>query len=215
MKRIFRIVLRFPQICRAVYQQVQRSLELRAYNDYTIAEYFRKQGARIGAGCYIIPRKLSTEPYLVTIGNHVAIANGVTLITHDGGVWVFRQEDPNIQVFGPIVIEDNCIIGQNAVIFPHVRIGANSIIGAGSVVIADVPPGSVVMGVPARVFGSVDKYREKSFARWQEQMPPGILIEPGATWWNSRHFHDNRKKLKAHLIRLFELSAKPTEEDTR
>jgi len=100
-----------------------------------------------------VPTDLGTEPYLIKIGNHVAIAAEVSFATHDGAVWVFRDEVPDLQVFGPIVIEDNCIIGLRATIFPNVRIGRNSVIAAGSVVINDVPPNSVVMGVPARTFG--------------------------------------------------------------
>ncbi len=137
------------------------------------------------------------------IGNHVGIAEGVMFITHDGGPWLFRHEVPDMQVFGPIVIEDNCLIGQNAVLFPNIRIGTNSIVGAGSVVINDVPPNTIVMGVPARPWGSVDKYKEKCLERWNAQRPPDVVLEPGETWWNSRHFQDNRKRLRRHLTELF------------
>ena len=170
---------------------------------FSIAEYFRKQGAQIGEGCSIIPKSLGTEPYLVKIGNHVTVASGVSFITHDGGPWIFRNEVPNLQVFGPIIIEDNCVIGQNAVLFPNVRIGKNSIVGAGSVVISDVPQDTIVMGVPARVFGSVAKYKEKCLEKWAAQRPPDCRIEPGENWWNSRHFEQNREKLKKHLLNIF------------
>src|ERR1044071_1022528 len=89
-----------------VYRHVRTSLEKRRYNPYTIAEYFRKLGAQVGEGCFIIPTELGTEPYLVKIGNHVAIAGNVSFVTHDGAAWVFRHEVPDLQVFGPIVIED-------------------------------------------------------------------------------------------------------------
>lgn len=48
------------------------------------------------------------------------------------------------------IIEDNVEIGSNACILGDVRIGANSIIGAGAVVLSDVTPNSVVAGVPAK-----------------------------------------------------------------
>lgn len=176
----------------------------RSYDRFTIVEYFRKQGAQIGENCSIIPTSLGTEPYLVKIGNHVTVASGVSFITHDGGSWIFRDEVPDLQVFGPIIIEDNCVIGQNAILFPNIRIGRNSIVGAGSVVISDVPPDTIVIGVPARSFGSVIKYREKCLERWTVQKPPDIVMEEGASWWNSRHFNSNREKLKAHLLKLFE-----------
>jgi hypothetical protein len=141
---------------------------------------------------------------LIKIGNHVAIANGVTFVTHDGGPFIFRGEVPDLQVFGPIVIEDNCVIGQHAILFPNVRIGPNSIVGAGSVVIADVPPNSIVMGVPARKIGDTERYKEKCFERWRDQRPKDVLLEPGETWWTSRHFGRNRESLRRHLLKLFE-----------
>jgi acetyltransferase-like isoleucine patch superfamily enzyme len=190
-------------LIRATYSRIRLAAELRHYNEFTIAEYLRKQGAEIGEGCSIISRDLGPEPYLVKLGNHVTIAHGVIFMTHDGGAWLFRQEFPDLQVFGPIVIEDNCVIGINAVLCPNIRIGPNSIVAAGSVVISDVPPNTIAMGVPARPLGSIDKYREKCLERWNQQRPPGIVIEPGATWWNSKHLGQNREKLRRHLTALF------------
>lgn len=59
----------------------------------------------------------------------------------------------------PVVVEDNVLIGANAVVIEGVRIGEGSVVAAGSVVIEDVAPGMVVAGVPARV---VKKKDEKS-----------------------------------------------------
>jgi len=188
---------------RNLFQKVKQSIELGKYNSFTIAEYFRKQGAQIGEGCFIVPSSIGTEPYLIKIGNHVAIAQGVKFETHDGGAWIFRDEIADLQVFGPIVIEDNCVIGQNSVLFAGIRIGRNSIVGASSVVITDVPPDTIVMGVPARPFGSVQKYKGKCIERWKIQQPPEYIIEPGKNWWSSEHFPENREKLKRHLLELF------------
>ena len=59
----------------------------------------------------------------------------------------------------PVVVEDNVLIGANAVVIEGVRIGEGSVVAAGSVVIEDVASGMVVAGVPARV---VKKKDEKS-----------------------------------------------------
>ena len=59
----------------------------------------------------------------------------------------------------PVVVEDNVLIGANAVVIEGVRIGEGAVVAAGSVVIEDVAPGTVVAGVPARV---VKKKDEKS-----------------------------------------------------
>jgi acetyltransferase-like isoleucine patch superfamily enzyme len=187
-----------------IFQRIRNAYELRKYTPETIAEYFRKLGAQIGERCYIIPTDLGTEPYLVRIGNHVAVSQGVVFITHDGAAWVFRDEIPSLQVFGPIVIEDNCFIGARTILCPNIRIGRNSVVGAGSLVISDIPPNSVAIGVPARVWGSREKYRQKCLDRWAQQSPPEATIEPGETWWNSRHFETNREFLKRHLLDLFD-----------
>ena len=194
---------KISRIIKRVIQKINRTSELSKYNNFTIAEYFRKQGAQVGESCSIYPTSLGTEPYLVKIGNHVTIATGVEFITHDGGSWLFREEFRDCQVFGPIIIGDNCVIGQNALLLPNITIGSGSIVGAGSVVISDVPPNTIVMGVPARPFGSVEKYKEKCLQRWAEQQPPDYFVESGRSWWSSDHYGTNREKLKEHLIKLF------------
>ncbi|MBT1278309.1 2,3,4,5-tetrahydropyridine-2,6-dicarboxylate N-acetyltransferase [Thermoanaerobacter sp. CM-CNRG TB177] len=63
----------------------------------------------------------------------------------------------------PVVIEDNVLIGANAVILEGVRVGHGAVIAAGSVVIEDVPPNTVVAGVPAKIVKVADdKTREKT-----------------------------------------------------
>jgi acetyltransferase-like isoleucine patch superfamily enzyme len=182
---------------------VRRFIVERTYGPDNIAAFFRKSGAQIGERCFIVPTTLGTEPYLIRIGNHVAIADGVSFMTHDGAVWLFRDAVPDLQVFGPIVIEDNCFIGQRAILGPNIRIGPNSIVAAGSFVISDVPPDTLVMGCPARPFGSLEKYRAKCLERWAKQRPVDTTLEQGETWWQSRHYQENRGRLECHLRELF------------
>jgi 2,3,4,5-tetrahydropyridine-2,6-dicarboxylate N-acetyltransferase len=56
----------------------------------------------------------------------------------------------------PVVIEDRVLVGANAVITEGVRIGHDSVVAAGAVVISDVPPYTVVAGIPARKIKDVD-----------------------------------------------------------
>ena len=124
-----------------------------------------KKGLTIGKDCYIRSRvNFGSEPYLIRIGNHVRITEGVRFVTHDGGVWVFRNEKEfeNIDKFGPIVVGDNVHIGVNSIILPNVHIGNNVIIGAGSVVTKDIPSNSIVAGVPARIIESLEEYKGKA-----------------------------------------------------
>lgn len=57
----------------------------------------------------------------------------------------------------PVIVEDNVVIGANAVVLEGVRVGYGSVVAAGAVVIDDVPPHSVVAGIPARVIKLIDK----------------------------------------------------------
>jgi len=113
----------------------------------------RRKGARIGEGCVILSELQSTEPYLIEIGNRVAIAGGVTCITHNFLAFQLRQTHPNAQIFAPIRIGSGTMIGWNAVILPGTVIGAGCVINAGAVVRGTVPDNSVADGNPARVIG--------------------------------------------------------------
>jgi len=139
--------------------------------------YARSIGVRIGKDCRLLALNSGTfgsEPYLVKLGDHVTVTAGVSFVTHDGGVWVFREKDPDIEVFAPVVVGDNVFIGVNSIIMPGVTIGDNCIIGAGSIVTKDIESGTVVAGVPARVICTVDEYEQKVKDRAMHirSMPP-------------------------------------------
>ena len=111
----------------------------------------RLAGMKIGKKCIIHTRYFSTEPYLIDIGDRVAIADGVRFLTHDGAVWLIREEHQNIDIFGKIKVGDNTFIGVNTLILPNTEIGRNCIIGSGSVVRGKIPENTVAFGNPAKV----------------------------------------------------------------
>lgn len=92
----------------------------------------------------------------VTIGNHCCTGQG-TIIT----ALIHNFDDANKKIIAqgvsvkPIVIEDDVMIGANASIMPGVRIGTHSIVAAGAVVTKDVPPHSLVAGVPAKLIKQI------------------------------------------------------------
>jgi acetyltransferase-like isoleucine patch superfamily enzyme len=131
-------------------KRLQLMLLKKASNNRKI-KYLRKQGMKIGHDCLINTMSFSTEPYLIEIGNHVAIAGGTELITHDGGIWCFREEIPHADVFGKIKLGNNVFIGNNCTILPNTSIGDNCIIGAGSIVRGKFPQDSIIIGNPAKV----------------------------------------------------------------
>ena len=121
---------------------------------------WKLKGVRIGTNCEIYNVYFGSEPYLITIGNHVRITNGVRFVTHDGGVWVIRnyKHKEDIDLFGKIQVGNNVHIGLNSIIMPNVTIGDNCIIGCGSIVTKSIPSNSVAVGVPAKVIKSIDDY---------------------------------------------------------
>lgn len=129
-------------------------------------EEVRALGVRIGRDCRVyVDCDFGSEPYLVTIGDHVTLTRGVRFATHDGGVWVFRGEFPEIDVFAPIRVGNNVFIGYNSILLPGTVVGDHCVIGAGSIVSGNVPDGSVVAGAPARVIKTLAEYRAKVMAR--------------------------------------------------
>lgn len=88
----------------------------------------------------------------VTIGNHVNLAQGITVtaLNHN-----FEDTSKKIDEQGvstkPVVIGDDVWIGANAVILPGVTIGHHAVVAAGAVVTSDVPDHVVVGGVPAKI----------------------------------------------------------------
>ncbi len=88
----------------------------------------------------------------VTIGNHVNLAQGITVtaLNHNFIDTTLRIDEQGIST-NPVVIGDDVWIGANAVILPGVTIGRHVVVAAGAVVTKDVPDNCVVGGVPAKV----------------------------------------------------------------
>jgi acetyltransferase-like isoleucine patch superfamily enzyme len=139
--------------------------------------FLRRRGTRIGPQCSILTRvrDFGSEPWLVEIGCRVSLAAGVAFITHDGASRVFRHRIEGGSAFGnrfgTIRVLDNCVVGLRAILLPGVTVGPNSIVGAGSVVTRDVPPGTVAAGVPARVLCTLEEYVEKYRAAMIPELP--------------------------------------------
>ena len=88
----------------------------------------------------------------VTIGNHVNLAQGITVtaLNHN-----FKDTSKRIDEQGistkPVVIGNDVWIGANAVVLPGVTIGRHVVVAAGAVVTDNVPDNVVVGGVPAKI----------------------------------------------------------------
>lgn len=112
----------------------------------------RQSGFHLGAGS-----RVNRDCFLdirgpLEIGEHVSISPEVAILTASHGV-----NDPAFRVeIRPVVIEDHVWIGTRAMILPGVRLGRGSVVAAGAVVTRDVPPLTVVAGVPARAVAERD-----------------------------------------------------------
>jgi len=109
--------------------------------------------------------KIESHVYIPThtkIGNDVFIGPNVVMTNDKYPQRLRDQYEPK----GPI-IEDSVSIGANSTILPGVRVGEGSFIAAGSVVTKDVPPWSLVKGVPGKIYPLPEKLKEKNKAkRW-------------------------------------------------
>lgn len=109
----------------------------------------------IGDNTYLGYELMISVGQEVTIGRNCYIAAQVFIADQDGhplDADARRRREPVMpDRIRPVVIEDDVWIGSRSIILKGVRIGRGVVIGAGSVVTSDVPPGSVACGNPARV----------------------------------------------------------------
>lgn len=92
----------------------------------------------------------------VDIGNHVNLAQGITVtaLNHNFSDTNKRIDEQGVST-NPVSIEDDVWVGANAVILPGVTIGEHCVVAAGAIVTKDVPPHSLVAGVPAKVIKKI------------------------------------------------------------
>ena len=154
---------------RNLYLRIRLAILKKSSNDLKKVRFLRKQGMKIGKNVHLNTMSFSTEPYLIEIGDNVAIGANSDLVTHDGAIRCFRGELGDADIFGRIVIGNNVFIGINCTILPGTIIGDNSIIGAGSVVRGKFPENSVIIGNPAK------PVMKMSFQKFLYLQNPGLI----------------------------------------
>lgn len=118
----------------------------------------------VGENFFFQPRKLPSDPKLVSFGNNVSVASDVTFINHDIADTILNGLNDGIwynYYSKPILVGDNVFIGANTTILPNIKVGSNVLIGAGSIVTKDIENNSVVVGNPAKKIGTFTEYVEK------------------------------------------------------
>lgn len=104
----------------------------------------------LGDNCFLNVNCKLMDSGKITIGNNVFIAPNVCIITEEHAMDV-KQRLEGLEYTHPVTIGDNVWICTGAIVLPGVTIGANSVIGAGSVVTKDIPPNSLAVGNPCKV----------------------------------------------------------------
>jgi len=125
-------------------------------------------GTCIGSFCdigkdVVIGRNCNIQAH-VTISNGCKIGNNVFIAPNSS---LLNDRYPKSSLLMPVTIEDNAIIGGGVTVLPGVVVGANSVVAGGSVVTRDVPPRTVVKGVPAKVAMMLEEYeaRREAYVR--------------------------------------------------
>lgn len=113
-------------------------------------------GIRLGARCFLNFNCTVLDGAPITIGDEVLLASGVQLITATHPVDPVPRRAAIEQAL-PITIEDGVWLGAGAIVCPGVKIGENTVVGAGAVVTRDLPAGVVAYGNPARVAREIDE----------------------------------------------------------
>ncbi len=158
---------RIPVVCSKAKQRALEKLVPSAKGNYftVFAPFYCEYGVNIhvGKGCFVNYNCTFLDISPITLGDGVWIGANVTLATPNHP---FVAEERlcadypdgfhDLEYSSPITIEDGCWICSSSTICGGVTIGKNSIVAAGAVVLRDVPPNSIVAGVPAKVIRQID-----------------------------------------------------------
>lgn len=113
------------------------------------ANFFDPRGVEIGEDTIIGDHCFLDGRASLKIGSHVDIASQVLIYNSEHDI---EAEDFKA-IVAPVGIEDYVFVGPRAIILPGVKIGKGAVVAAGAVVTKDVPPFTIVGGVPAREIG--------------------------------------------------------------
>jgi acetyltransferase-like isoleucine patch superfamily enzyme len=114
------------------------------------------RGLDIGRRCFLGDECLLDLADAIQLGDEVTLAERVLVLTHTNVGYATHPLQAHFPPStGPVVFEPGCFVGASTTILPGVKIGAGAFVAAGSVVTKDVPPRTLVAGVPARPLRSL------------------------------------------------------------
>lgn len=123
----------------------------------------RAKGMKIGKGVNLpMSTWIDTDHcFLISIGDNCGFGDSCAILAHDA----MPNEYIDATRVGRVTIGESCHFGMRTVILPGVEIGARCIVGSGSVVVHDIPAGSVAAGNPAKVICTLEEYLDKQRAK--------------------------------------------------
>jgi len=133
---------------------------------------------RIGNRCSVFDRSYLNLSEEISIGNGSALSYGVTILTH--GAWQPALMGFTTK-FGPVKIGDHSVIYLGAVVLPALSVGDYATVGAGAVVVRDVPDYSLAIGNPARIVKSAPNYPKPLSELDIDKLLCSILSDYGRT----------------------------------
>lgn len=114
-----------------------------------------KDRLRIGECCFLNSHVYIDAAAPVVLGHRVALGHHVVIITTDHAIGPGSRRAGDT-VLRPVTVEDGAWIAANATLLPGVTVGAGAVVAAGAVVTCDVPPNTLVGGVPAKFIRALD-----------------------------------------------------------
>jgi maltose O-acetyltransferase len=133
------------------------------------------RGLQLGRGTFVARTAYLDpgHPWLITIGDGAGLSPGVMVLTHDASM---RTHMGSTRI-ACVEIGKRVFVGAGAIILPGTRIGDDAIVGAGAVVRGFVPPGTLVVGNPAKVAADV-----ASIAAWHRNAAADAPTWPHNGW---------------------------------
>jgi maltose O-acetyltransferase len=104
----------------------------------------------VGAGCFVNVGAVFLDVATITIGDDVQVGPNVQFLTPTHPIEA-EPRRAKLEAARPIAVGDNAWLGGGVILLPGVTVGENTVVGAGAVVVEDLPPNVVAVGNPARV----------------------------------------------------------------
>ena len=136
------------------YYLAKITQKLITHSPETISNYYRRCGVEIGNNTIICGYIPISGPSLVHIGDNCVLSSDIALITHNHSI--SKVTDNGSNLFGQIIIGNNCFIGQRVTLLYGVTLPDNTIVGSGSVITHSFrKKNTIIAGNPGKIIGDL------------------------------------------------------------